>query len=170
MKAKAFSRTLAVAGAALALTVALTGCSALTDLLTVGATDAQRDEVGQVTDSANIDIFALKVGDCMPESPDGIISDMDVVPCSEPHDEEVYWEFTLPDGDFPTDEAISAAIEAECVPAFNTFVGLNYEDSVLDFYTIEPTEETWTQADDRVVQCVIYDTVEVTGSLKGAAR
>lgn len=38
-----------------------------------------------------------------------------------------------------------------------------------------PTEETWTQANDRLVQCIIYqpdeagtDSVEIEGSLEGA--
>ncbi len=171
MKAQSFSRAAGLTVAALALAMSLTGCSALTDLLQVGKTDAQRDDSGSVTESANIDIFALKVGDCMPQSEGGVISEADVVPCAEPHADEVYWEFTLPEGDFPTTEALSAAIEAECLPAFETFAGIAYDASALEVYTIEPTAETWAQADDRVVQCVVYDPAgDVTGSLKGSAR
>ena len=74
---------------------------------------------------------------------------------------------------------IMAAVEAECVPAFSDFVGVEWADSTLDFWWITPTEETWTQANDRIVQCVIYKPdpedstgqtqLEVTGSLKDAA-
>ncbi|MDQ0645751.1 septum formation family protein [Microbacterium murale] len=173
-------RALALAGTAVALSVALSGCSALNNLIVGGGNDAQRDEeTGEVTESDTIDIFSLKVGDCMPASDTtGEITDADVVPCSEPHADEVFFEFELAEGDLPTDEEITAEVEAQCVPAFSEFVGIDYYDSALDFWWLTPTEQTWTQADDRLVQCVIYEpdpadpevSLEVTGSLAGAAR
>ena len=59
-----------------------------------------------------------------------------------------------------------------CGPAFDTFVGLAYEDSTLDIYQLFPTEDTWEQLDDRLISCLIYDpsNPEVTGTLAGAAR
>jgi len=172
-------RALALAGTAVALSIALSGCSAINDLIG-GGNDAQRDEeTGEVTEGSNIDIFSLKVGDCMPASDtSGEITDADVVPCSEPHADEVFFEFELEDGDLPTDEEITAEVEAQCVPAFSEFVGIDYYESALDFWWLTPTEQTWTQANDRLVQCVIYEpdpedpqaSLEVTGSLKGAAR
>ncbi|MGV2983926.1 septum formation family protein [Microbacterium sp. AGC85] len=173
-------RALALAGTAVALSIALSGCSALNNLIVGGGNDAQRDEeTGEVTEGDTIDIFSLKVGDCMPASDtSGEITDADVVPCSEPHADEVFFEFDLPEGDLPTDEEITAEVEAQCVPAFSEFVGIDYYDSALDFWWLTPTEQTWTQADDRLVQCVIYEpdpedpqaSLEVTGTLKGAAR
>src|SRR5690606_24227820 len=72
------TRTLALAGTAVALTVALSGCNVLG-----GSNDAQRDEEGNVTEGSNIDVFSLQVGDCMPEADTtGEITDLDVVPCS----------------------------------------------------------------------------------------
>ncbi|PJI51461.1 hypothetical protein CTI14_59970, partial [Methylobacterium radiotolerans] len=47
--------------------------------------DADRDEeTGQVTESANIDVFSVKLGDCMLETGSGMLTDANVVPCSEP--------------------------------------------------------------------------------------
>lgn len=173
-------RALAVAGAAVALSFALSGCSEISSLIGGGGSDAQRDEeTGEVTEGSNIDIFSLKIGDCMPATnTSGEITDADVVPCAEPHADEVFFEFDLPDGDLPSDDEITAEVEAQCVPAFSEFVGIDYHDSVLDFWWLTPTEDTWTQADDRLVQCVIYEpdpadpeaSLEVTGSLEGAAR
>ncbi|WP_228479688.1 septum formation family protein [Microbacterium abyssi] len=170
-------RALAVAGSALALSIALSGCGALSGIL--GGGDAQRDEDGNVTEGSNIDIFSLKVGDCMPASDtSGEITDADVVPCSEPHADEVFYEFELEGDELPSDDEIMSQVEAQCVPAFTEFVGLDYYESTLDFWWITPTEQTWTQANDRVVQCVIYKPdpkdstgqtqLEVTGSLEGA--
>ncbi|MCE7482369.1 hypothetical protein LZG07_10615 [Microbacterium profundi] len=87
-------RAFALAGTALALSIALSGCSALNNLIVGGSNDAQRDEeTGEVTEGSNIDIFSLKVGDCMPTSDTtGEITDADVVPCSEPHADEVFFE------------------------------------------------------------------------------
>lgn len=174
-------RTLALAGTAVALSLALSGCSAL-NAITGGGNDAQRDEDDKVTEEANIDVFSLKVGDCMPESDSsgGEITDVDVVPCSEPHTDEVFFEFALADGDLPSDDEITAEVEAQCVPAFTEFVGFDYYESAIDFWWMTPTEETWTQANDRLVQCILYEpdpadssgqtSLEVTGSLEGAAR
>ena len=107
-------RALALAGSAVALSVALTGCSALNGILGGGSGDADRDEEsGQVTESANIDIFSLKLGDCKMASDTGLIEDADVVPCDQPHDEEVYYEITMDDGEY-SEENIDAASQ-ECM-------------------------------------------------------
>jgi len=173
-------RAFALAGTALALSIALSGCSTINDLIGLSSGDAQRDEeTGEVTEGSNIDIFALKVGDCMPTSDtSGEITDADVVPCAEPHADEVFFEFSLAEGELPTDEEITTEVEAQCIPAFSEFVGIDYYDSALDFWWLTPTEKTWTQADDRLVQCVLYEpdpadpevSLVVTGTLEGAAR
>ncbi|MFJ2370003.1 hypothetical protein [Microbacterium sp. NPDC087665] len=164
-------RALALVGSAVALSVALTGCSAINSILGGGSGDADRDEdTGQVTESANIDIFSLKLGDCKMESPSGLIEDADVVPCDQPHDEEVYYEITMDDGEF-SEEAVDAASQ-ECIgDAYTTFVGITYDESALEVFPITPTKDTWDGYDDRIVQCVIVDPAgQTTGSLKGAAR
>jgi hypothetical protein len=164
-------RALVLAGSAVALSVALTGCNALNSL--IGGADAERDEEGQVTEQAEIDIFALSVGDCMPAGEaNGEISEASVVPCSEPHSDEVYFEFELEDGDFPDSDVINTETEAQCIPAFEEFVGIAWEESTLEVYPITPTQATWDQMNDRIVQCVVFDPADdqLTESLADAAR
>ncbi|WP_372969453.1 hypothetical protein [Microbacterium sp.] len=164
-------RALALAGSAVALSVALTGCSALNGILGGGSGDADRDEdTGQVTESANIDIFSLKLGDCIMESATGLLEDIDVVPCAEAHDQEVYYEITMDDGDF-SEEDVDAASQ-ECIgDAYTSFVGVAYDASALNVTTIAPTKDTWEGLNDRVIQCIIFDPAgQTTGSLKGAAK
>jgi len=164
-------RALALAGAAAALSLALTGCSALNSILGSGSGDADRDEdTGQVTESSNIDIFALKVGDCKMASAAGLLSDADVVPCEQPHDEEVYYELKMDDGEFSSD-AVDAASQ-ECIgDAFTNFIGVAYDASTLEVYPITPTQDTWDELNDRVIQCVVSDPAgQTTGSLAGVAR
>lgn len=163
-------RAAAFAGAAVVLSAMLTGCGALGSLL---GNDVQRDDEGNVTEEGSIDIFSLSVGDCMPYTDDiGEMSEASVVPCSEPHADEVFYEFEAPDGEIPTEEEFQAAVEEQCLPAFKDYVGIDYQDSTLGIWWITPTQETWDQANDRLVQCVVFDEAdqELTGSLKGAAR
>lgn len=159
-------RALALVGAAAALSLSLTGCSTISSLL--GGGDAPRDEeTGEVTEGSNIDVFSLKVGDCMMASESGLIEDVDVVPCAEAHDEEVYYELKMDDGEFNSDDVDAAS--QECIgDAFASFIGIDYDSSSLEVYPITPTQDTWDQLNDRVIQCVVYDPAgQTTGSLAG---
>ena len=161
---------MALAGSALVLSLALSGCSALNSIIGGGSDAPRDDETGEVTEGSNIDIFSLSVGDCKMEDASGEIQDTDVVPCSEPHDEEVYFDFELEGDEFPEGDAIDAEGEAQCLPAFEEYVGIDYQSSSLDLFWITPTQDTWDQLNDRVVQCVLYsyDGEQLTGSMKGA--
>ncbi len=46
-----------------------------------------------------------------------------------------------------------------------------YEESTLDFFYYVPTQESWTLAIDRTVDCLLFDPAgPATGSPKGAQR
>ena len=170
----------AVVGAVLALGLALSGCGML-EAITGDNSDPQRNAANEVTREARIDVFSLSVGDCLPaiESA-GDVTRIDVVPCADPHHDEVFFAFDLTTENRPTEQELQAQVEAECVPAFAEFVGVDYFESVLALRWITPTAETWTQTNDRLVQCLIYEpdpedatgmtALEVTGSFKNAAR
>jgi Septum formation len=118
----------------------------------------------------DVDVYKLEVGDCFAEVPEEDVFTVPVVPCSEPHSEEVFAVVSLPEGDFPGDDAINAQADELCIAEFKSFVGLSHEESVLDFSYFYPSEESWLDG-DRVVTCTIYDPgEEVTGSLRGAER
>jgi hypothetical protein len=133
---------------------------------------AQAEETAS-TVAEEVDVYKLEVGDCLGDVPEeGEFSTVPTVPCSEPHSEEVYAALTLPDedGDFPGIETTEAQADELCFAEFADFVGISYEESVLDFTYFYPTEETWRDG-DRLVTCTIYDPgKEVTGSLRGAKR
>ena len=165
---RALLRGTTLTGAAIILTALLSGCSVPTNLF---SGDAQRDDKGNVTDGSSIDIFKLKVGDCKtsddPNSTE--VSDTNVVPCDEAHDEEVYAEFTLPDGELPVGDAMDAAADPKCGEEFTKFVGVDYETSKLDYAYFTPTAAGWKDG-DRLIQCVLYadDESQLTGSMKGS--
>ena len=163
-------RTLAIGGAALALTLSLSGCSFLQGL--TSGTDANRDEQGNVQEQDNIDIFSLKLGDCkMADETTGDIMDANVVPCDEPHDEEVFFEYTMDEGIYDSTAIETAGNDVCYGDNFTTFVGIPYEESTLEVWYLTPTQQTWDELDDRLIQCIITDPAGQTkGSLEGSKK
>lgn len=142
----------------------LVGCSRLP------APEAKRNEAGAIEKEAQADAFSVKLGDCLNDPGDGNITSVRVVPCSEPHELEVFHEFNLEGKRYPvSDEALEEQILATCDPVFEAFVGRPYEDSDLDYTTMEPSKGSWSEG-DRSVVCMIgtADYSKVTGSLKGS--
>lgn len=163
------SRALVVAALAF-VTVGLGGCSVIQGLL--GGDQVARDsDTQQVTEAGTADVFDLHVGDCFDDESASEITDVPAVPCAEAHDNEVYYLFDLPDGDYPGDEAVSSGADDGCAAQFESFAGIAYDSSTLDWFTITPTEDTWNSVNDREVICSIYDPAgKTSGSLAGAAR
>ena len=116
----------------------------------------------------------LAVGDCIPlvEYDDEAteIFEVPVVPCDQPHTDEVFYKYDLPDGEYPGDDAIYELAWEGCREQFEGFVGLSYEESELDIYPYSPTQASWSRWKDRTVHCIVFSYDEVTGSLQGAGR
>ena len=103
-------------------------------------------------------VFSLEVGTCFDDedSGSGEVSDVPIVDCSDPHDNEVYYLFDMPDGDFPGSNAIEEQAIDGCLASFDSYVGRSYETSVLDIAWITPTEPSW-DGGDREIVCILYD-------------
>jgi hypothetical protein len=127
-----------------------------------------------VTACSETVVFSLDVGDCFQDDEAGAaeVSDVETVDCDEPHDNEVFHVFELEDGEYPSDEELIAAIEAECLdPAFADYFGEPYETSEIEVFPITPTPESWDEADDREVVCAGYiEGEQIEGSLQGSGR
>lgn len=162
MSVRNLNLTYVLGGLAVA-TLALSGCS-------TSAPEAQRDESsGEITASAEANVFSVAVGDCLDLSSGALeeeVSSLPTVPCSDEHDSEIYAEKTLPEGDFPADIEEQAA--QFCYDEFAGFVGLSYEESSLEVQPMTPLQEGWEQADDRVIQCILMSPEPVTGTLEGS--
>ncbi|MDF9715456.1 septum formation family protein [Nocardioides sp. ChNu-153] len=158
-----------VAGRVLAVGIALAGMGALSAC--GSEDDATRDEGTQeVTEAGNADAFSLQVGDCF-DDPEGTeVTEVPAVPCAEPHDNEIFEAFDMDEGDWPGDDAVQAAVEEGCGGAFEAFVGTPYDTSALYLDALTPTEDSWTQGDDREILCVVFDPEgPVEGTLEGSA-
>lgn len=123
---------------------------------------------GQVPQETDVDWLKITTGDCVKESSEATEDDYyeSLVPCTEPHAEEVYDQFVLGGEEYPGDDEVEELAIAGCISRFEEFVGQAYDDSPLDFSYFTPYEESW-RGGDRVVQCRIYDPQgDVTGTLR----
>ena len=138
---------------------------------TTTGSDASSDPVAAEETS----VFELEVGDCFddPESTDAIQT-VPVVPCDQPHDNEIIALVDHPGGaadPFPGVEAIETLGDEQCQgEAFSTYVGVEYEFSRYFITTLTPTEGSWAQGDREIVCIVNIPGEELTGSVAGTAE
>jgi hypothetical protein len=134
---------------------------------------AGRGEGGEITRSGDLDITELRAGDCfdLQDRQEQVIEEVDAKVCSEPHQFEMMFVGNMPDGGFPADDVMTDYTLANCLPAFETYVGVPYEESRYDLFQFAPTEDGWNNG-DHAMQCALFDTVddELTMSLRGANR
>ncbi|NNF49934.1 MAG: hypothetical protein HKN65_08755 [Woeseiaceae bacterium] len=139
-------------------------------------TNADRDASGAIIDGGDVDPFSMRLGDCFDNTRSfaadeaGQVSTLPGVPCSEPHDNEVFAIFDVDIESFPGDEPMAEMAFDQCLARFENFVGLEYESSVLDITALYPSSSSWAQ-DDREVICAIYEMngEKLTGSAKNTA-
>jgi hypothetical protein len=149
---------------------------------TLSASTGTDTDTGSDTDTDTEDEYAwggdgaplpYEIGDCFREPTDDM-GHVQFKDCSEPHDYEVYSEFEVPDtpdGSYPGDDRMSYAADEGCLDAFEGFVGVPWDESSYDFAWVAPDEVTWTEYDDRLVQCLAVDPDgEHTGSLEGVGE
>jgi hypothetical protein len=133
----------------------------------------QRDDSGQITRGGTLAISELRIGDCFdPQDLEAEEADeVNAKRCDESHQFEMMFIGSMPEGEYPTDAAFEEFVGGVCLPAFDEYVGLVYEESRLDIYWYFPLESGWEDG-DRLVQCAVYDPLDsqLVGSLRGAAR
>jgi len=140
-------------------------------------TQADRDAAGSIVSGGSVDAFKIRVGDCFDDTSSlssdegGEVSSLPGVPCSEPHDNEVYAVFNLGLASFPQEDVMSEMAFDSCLERFESFVGLDYDSSSMDILTLYPTEDSWNIQDDREVVCALYDmnANKLTGSAQGTS-
>jgi hypothetical protein len=132
---------------------------------------AERNAAGEITGAGAVSAFEMRVGDCFDDEAFAAteISEIPAVPCSQPHDNEVYAVFDI-SGEWPGDERVEELAYEGCMERFAGAIGKTYEDSVIDYTPIYPTEGSWKQRDDREVLCVGYhmEYEKLTGSIRGS--
>ena len=135
---------------------------------------ADRDQSGEVTESGQIDAFKIQLGDCLNNvftNPNTTteFTEVSAVPCSKPHEREVYAETKTKLLSFDDDALVEEANQF-CRDSFLEFLGTTYEDSSLFFDYFYPTKVSWATGEDRNIQCLIghEDYSKTTGSFKNS--
>jgi Septum formation len=109
-------------------------------------------------DDDDVSAFDLSVGDCFDlPNPNGQITEVGGVPCSDPHDAEVYDTFDIEAAEFPGQNAVVREAQRGCKQSFADFVGLTYQKSELELQSLYPTEQSWDIQDDREVVCAVTE-------------
>jgi hypothetical protein len=145
-----------------AVGIALCGCSAIKDVIDVAA---------PIAEALDEQSTWIEVGDCFNETAGDVVTDIPTVPCTEPHDYEVYAEFDIDRATFPGDDEVFALADEGCYGPFAGYVGLAFEESALDYTYYVPTADGWKDYNDRQVSCILFDPAgQISTSLAGAAR
>ena len=109
------------------------------------------------------------VGECLDSRKDRAAGPDSVVPCAEPHDDEVYATFELAPGGFPGADTAQQQADDGCRARFADFVGVPADASMFGWYSFAPDEPGWAIGDRRVACALWHPTDLVTGSLRGIA-
>ena len=142
--------------------VALTGCSAIKDVVDVAT---------PIVDAVGEEDSWITVGDCFDETSGDVVADIHTIDCTLPHDYEVYASIDLDKAVWPGDDEIFALADEACYAPFATWVGVPFDDSTLDYTYYVPTEDGWNDYDDREVSCIVFDPAgKVTGTLLASGR
>ena len=130
-----------------------------------------RDDSGAIIEGGGLVAYAIQIGDCV-NAPDDLtlVQSLEAVPCAQPHDSEAYAAFQQIGSRWPGEDAVSEASWMGCYERFESFVGIPWEDSALDFWVLQPTQETWEEEDDREVTCALasLDGSPLRGSMRGS--
>jgi hypothetical protein len=114
----------------------------------------------------------LQVGDCF-DDPGQVaeVKDVQHHPCSEAHTGEVIYVGSMAgeNSAYPSDDTILTFVGTNCLPAFASYTGKEYDGVTLDVGYFHPTSEGWNKG-DRGVICYAYniDGSTTTGSVKVA--
>lgn len=112
-----------------------------------------------------VSVDRLHTGDCIKTlSESDAVYRMPVVPCTQPHQGEVYGEFDLTRGDYPGDTAIETEAFTQCGTLLERYAP-RAVDFAGDLFYLYPRSTDWRRG-DRTVICIAYSDPAVTGSLK----
>jgi len=136
-----------------------------------GGGGLERDESKRVIKGGKASVFELEIGDCL-YSELGVVADevleIPLVPCTEEHTHEVFFEVEHPEGPYPGSAAIELFAEQQCVGAFYDYVGVELSESVYYFTYLFPSVSTWNDEKDREIVCFVVARDQLlTASVQG---
>jgi hypothetical protein len=126
-----------------------------------------RDDAGRVVAAGPWSVFDLRPGDCIGDVSDlkGDTDEVPLVPCEEPHSQEVFAIVRHPDDAYPGAGGVATFADRACLTALDAELDLSIDDGIAFSYLL-PTFEGWNKSGDRSVVCVLVFPVDagMTGS------
>ena len=152
---------------------AVTGCSTIISAITGNSVPARDMDSGEVIESNDdTDVFSIRVGDCLNtgETLSEETSSVPVVPCSDPHADEVFASFLIEETSFPGEDEVIRLADEGCLAEFDGFIGMPWADSEIDYWPLYPTAGSWKNG-DREVLCMVWDpSGDTVGTLENSRR
>jgi Septum formation len=109
-------------------------------------------------------VFSLHEGDCV-DSPNAQL--VSILPCSTPHQAEVFATFALPASHWPGTAAIATEASSGCGSRLNSYLNPQLAISLTQSY-VYPDQVAWTAGTRTVVCEVRASSGNLTGSVRGA--
>ncbi|MGB5756298.1 MAG: septum formation family protein [Acidimicrobiales bacterium] len=138
--------------------VVLLGLGAAACGSTATSDESTRNDAGDIVEAGDVGVLALGVGDCFDDPSEDAteVASVAAVPCDQPHDNQAYAVFDLPDGDWLGQDPVVDAAFTGCLDRFEAAIGEPYDVSPLDILPLYPTEDSWNAGDHEVV-CAVYN-------------
>jgi hypothetical protein len=108
-------------------------------------------------------VFGLQAGECF-NGQNGL--GVTVLPCSSPHEAEVFATFWLPQARWPGDDAVQAAAQAGCRTRVAGYMNPQLAASAFSREAIYPDQVTWAAGVRTVVCDIRSDIGPITGSVR----
>lgn len=152
----------AIAGLALSATWVVLGVGVAVIL----ALTADSGADSTVADNGQVSVDEIRLRDCLNGLTEGRnIANLPVVPCTEPHDGEVFAEFPISGATFPGDAAVATQAEEGCVERLRSYAPKAAEDPNTELYFLHPTAASWLTGDHDVLCVALSASGKRTGSI-----
>ena len=122
-------------------------------------------------ESTSLNVFSLEAGICFDdrEDSDADYTNIYPIPCESMHDNEVISTFELTIDEYPGNEELDKISRDECLNRFESYIGLDYDSSIIALFPLQPNSIAWAQG-ERKVSCIGYnmDLEKLESSLKNS--
>ena len=115
-----------------------------------------RDKSGAVQRAGSWSVFDLRRGDCLKPAADAVgeVADIPVVPCAQPHTQEVFSTVKHPADAFPGVAALQQWADVHCASELQDALNLSTADGWFVSYLL-PSFDSWNKQKDKTVTCVL---------------
>jgi len=118
--------------------------------------------------SGNVDAGNIKVGACFTDNSVISVTTIKTVDCSQTHDSEVFFNQVVTSDSYPTSDQWDAFAQQYCLPAFASYVGIDYDNSVLNIGYYIPDSNSWSDGDKTLTCYATEPNGDLTSSIKNS--